>query len=153
MKELKTENCKFKEKENENNIKETNISSKYKKKTDKKIKNNQKNSRKKNNSPKIYSKSPTFQVNHQIHIIKQSNNINSNNANNNINNNIKSNLINQQMYILSQKNSYSNKRNHSHKNKHFSPKVSYYIHNIASKFEDMFKKISKLFQQHKTKKK
>ena len=152
MKELKTENCKFKEKENENNIKETNISSKYKKKTDKKIKNNQKNSRKKNNSPKIYSKSPTFQVNHQIHIIKQSNNINSNNANNNINNNIKSNLINQQMYILSQKNSYSNKRNHSHKNKHFSPKVSYYIHNIASKFEDMFKKYPNYFNSIKQRK-
>ena len=50
--------------------------------------NNKKNSRKKNNSPKIYSKSPTFQMNHQIHIIKPgtSTNNNSNNVNNNINN-------------------------------------------------------------------
>ena len=151
MKELKTETNKLKENENENNnTKETNISSKYKKKSDKKIKNNQKNSRKKNNSPKVYSKSPTFQMNHQIHIIKQGSNTN-NNTNNNIHN-IKSNIINQQMYILSQKNSYSNKRNNSHKNKHFSPKMSYYIHNIASKFEEMFKKYPNYFNSMKHRK-
>jgi hypothetical protein len=56
------------------------------------------------------------------------------------------------MYILSQKNSYSNKRNHSHKNKHFSPKVSYYIHNIASKFEEMFKKYPNYFNSIKQRK-
>ena len=49
------------------------MTSKYKKQIDKKIKSNQNNSRKKNNSPKIYSKSPTYQVNHQIKIIKQNN--------------------------------------------------------------------------------
>ena len=150
MKELKTEANKHKENENDNNItKETNISSKYKKKNDKKIKNIKKNSRKKNNSPKIYSKSPTFQMNHQIHIIKQSNNMNNNS---NTNNNIKTNLINQQMCILSQKNSYSNKRNNSNKNKHFSPKMSYYIHNIASKFEEMFKKYPNYFNSMKHRK-
>ena len=160
MKELKTKSYKMKEKDidNENdNTQDNKITSKYKKKTDKKIKNNnnQKNSRKKNNSPKIYSKSPTFQINHQIHIIKSGNNINNNNNNNNINhinNNIKTNLINPQMYILSQKNSYSNKRNNSHKNSHFSPKMSYYIHNIASKFEEMFKKYPIYFNSMKHKK-
>ena len=156
MKELKTDANIYKEIDNDNN-KETNISSKYKKKSEKKVMNNKKNSRKKNNSPKIYSKSPTFQMNHQIHIIKPGTSTNSNNNNvnnnmNNINNNINSNLINQQMYILSQKNSYTNKRNNSNKNKHFSPKMSYYIHNIASKFEEMFKKYPVYFNSIKHRK-
>jgi len=157
MKELKTDNNINKQKDiNENeNIKDMNISSKFRKTKEKKIKRNQNNSRKKNNSPKIYSKSPTFQINHQIHIIKSGNSISTNNTNNNINNitnNIKNNLINPQMYILSQKNSYSNKRNNSHKNKHFSPKMSYYIHNIASKFEEMFKKYPNYFNSMKHRK-
>ena len=157
MKELKTDNNINKQKDiNENeNIKNMNISSKFRKTKEKKIKRNQNNSRKKNNSPKIYSKSPTFQINHQIHIIKSGNSISTNNTNNNINNitnNIKNNLINPQMYILSQKNSYSNKRNNSHKNKHFSPKMSYYIHNIASKFEEMFKKYPNYFNSMKHRK-
>ena len=156
MKELKTEANIYKE--NENIItKETNVSSKYKKKSEEKVMINKKNSRKKNNSPKIYSKSPTYQMNHQIHIIKpvtsiNNNNINVNNNINNINNNIKSNLISQQMYILSQKNSYTNKRNNSNKNKHFSPKMSYYIHNIASKFEEMFKRYPIYFNSIKHRK-
>ena len=157
MKELKTDNNINKQKDiNENeNIKDMNISSKFRKTKEKKIKRNQNNSRKKNNSPKIYSKSPTFQINHQIHIIKSGNSISTNNTNNNINNitnNIKNNLINPQMYILSQKNSYSNKRNNSHKNKHFSPKMSYHIHNIASKFEEMFKKYPNYFNSMKHRK-
>ena len=157
VKELKTDNNINKQKDiNENeNIKNMNISSKFRKTKEKKIKRNQNNSRKKNNSPKIYSKSPTFQINHQIHIIKSGNSISTNNTNNNINNitnNIKNNLINPQMYILSQKNSYSNKRNNSHKNKHFSPKMSYYIHNIASKFEEMFKKYPNYFNSMKHRK-
>ena len=154
MKELKTEGNKYEQNNINKNIKDINISSKYKKKSDKKIKNNQKNSRKKNNSPKIYSKSPTFQINHQIHIIKSGNSINNNTNNNlnNITNNIKNNLINPQMYILSQKNSYSNKRNNSHKNKHFSPKMSFYVHNIASKFEEMFKKYPNYFNSMKHRK-
>ena len=157
MKELKTDNNINKQKDiNENeNIKNMNISSKFRKTKEKKIKRNQNNSRKKNNSPKIYSKSPTFQINHQIHIIKSGNSISTNNTNNNINNitnNIKNNLINPQMYILSQKNSYSNKRNNSHKNKHFSPKMSYYIHNIAYKFEEMFKKYPNYFNSMKHRK-
>ena len=86
---------------------------------------------KKNISPKIHSKSPTFQMKHQIQVIKSSNN--------NLNNNC--NLISPQMYILSQKNSHSKKKNNSHKNKiYFSPKPNYYLNNIASKFEEMFKK-------------
>ena len=155
MKELKTDNNINKQKDINENIKDMNISSKFRKTKEKKIKRNQNNSRKKNNSPKIYSKSPTFQINHQIHIIKSGNSISTNNTNNNINNitnNIKNNLINPQMYILSQKNSYSNKRNNSHKNKHFSPKMSYYIHNIASKFEEMFKKYPNYFNSMKHRK-
>ena len=155
MKELKTENNIHKQDDINENIKDINISSKFRKKKDKKIKKTQNNSRKKNNSPKIYSKSPTFQINHQIHIIKSGNSISTNNTNNNVNsitNNIKNNLINPQMYILSQKNSYSNKRNNSHKNKHFSPKMSYYIHNIASKFEEMFKKYPNYFNSMKHRK-
>ena len=152
MRELKTEIYPIKEKELNDITKETNISSKYHKKSDKKIKN-QKNSRKKNNSPKIYSKSPTYQINHQIHIIKPGTSVNNNTSNsNNINTNIKNNLINQQMYILSQKNSYSNKRNNSNKNKHFSPKMSYYMHNIASKFDEMFKKYPNYFNSMKHRK-
>ena len=153
MKELKTEtedNINNKENinnSNNNKIKEKNLTSKYKKQIDKKIKSNQNYSRKKNNSPKIYSKSPTYQVNHQIKIIKQNNIINNSNTNN-----IKVNIANQKMFILSQKNSYSNKRNNSHKNKHFSPKMSYYIHNIASKFEEMFKKYPNYFNSIKHKK-
>ena len=153
MKELKTEtedNINNKENinnSNNNKIKEKNLTSKYKKQIDKKIKSNQNYSRKKNNSPKIYSKSPTYQVNHQIKIIKQNNIINNSNTNN-----IKVNITNQKMFILSQKNSYSNKRNNSHKNKHFSPKMSYYIHNIASKFEEMFKKYPNYFNSIKHKK-
>ena len=155
MKELKTDNNINKKDDMHEKVKDINISSKFRKKKDKKIKRNQNNSRKKNNSPKIYSKSPTFQINHQIHIIKSGNSISTNNTNNNINNitnNIKNNLINPQMYILSQKNSYSNKRNNSHKNKHFSPKMSYYIHNIASKFEEMFKKYPNYFNSMKQRK-
>ena len=155
MKELKTDNNINKQKDINENIKDMNISSKFRKTKEKKIKRNQNNSRKKNNSPKIYSKSPTFQINHQIHIIKSGNSISTNNTNNNINNitnNIKNNLINPQMYILSQKNSYSNKRNNSHKNKHFSPKMSYYIHNIAYKFEEMFKKYPNYFNSMKHRK-
>ena len=155
MKELKTDNNINKQKDINENIKDMNISSKFRKTKEKKIKRNQNNSRKKNNSPKIYSKSPTFQINHQIHIIKSGNSISTNNTNNNVNsitNNIKNNLINPQMYILSQKNSYSNKRNNSHKNKHFSPKMSYYIHNIASKFEEMFKKYPNYFNSMKHRK-
>ena len=155
VKELKTDNNINKKNDINENIKDINISSKFRKTKDKKIKKNQNNSRKKNNSPKIYSKSPTFQINHQIHIIKSGNSISTNNTNNNINNitnNIKNNLINPQMYILSQKNSYSNKRNNSHKNKHFSPKMSYYIHNIASKFEEMFKKYPNYFNSMKHRK-
>ena len=155
MKELKTDNNINKQKDINENKKDMNISSKFRKTKEKKIKRNQNNSRKKNNSPKIYSKSPTFQINHQIHIIKSGNSISTNNTNNNINNitnNIKNNLINPQMYILSQKNSYSNKRNNSHKNKHFSPKMSYYIHNIASKFEEMFKKYPNYFNSMKHRK-
>ena len=83
MKELKKENTK-----NEKNSK----SKKKKTKT-------QRNSRK-NHSPKIHSKSPTFQINHQIQVIKST----SNNINNNYN------LISRQMYILSQKNSCSKKK-------------------------------------------
>ena len=63
MKELKTEsyNNNGNNKEvidinNNNNKRKKNMTSKYQKKTDKKIKANQTNSRKKNNSPKIYSK-------------------------------------------------------------------------------------------------
>ena len=117
MKELKKEN-----KKKENNSK----SKKKKTKT-------QRNSRK-NHSPKIHSKSPTFQIKHQINAIKSTgNNINNNNYN----------LISPQMYILSQKNSCSKKKNHSHhihKNKiYFSPKSNCY-YNIALKFEEMFKK-------------
>ncbi len=115
MKELKKENTK-----NEKNSK----SKKKKTKT-------QRNSRK-NNSPKIHSKSPTFQINHQKHVIKST----SNNINNNYN------LISRQMYILSQKNSCSKKKNHSHSHKnkiYFSPKSNCY-YNIALKFEEMFKK-------------
>ena len=154
MKELKTEGNIVKEKELDGNTKDINISSKYKKKSDKKIKNSQKNSRKKNNSPKMYSKSPTFQINHQIQIIKPGTSLNNNTSStkNNINNNIKNNLINQQMYILSQKNSYSNKRNNSNKNKHFSPKMSYYIQNIASKFDEMFKRYPNYFNSMKHRK-
>ena len=116
MKELKKEN-----KKKENNSK----SKKKKTKT-------QRNSRK-NHSPKIHSKSPTFQINHPMNAIKS--------TGNNINNNY--NLISPQMYILSQKNSCSKKKNHSHhshKNKiYFSPKSNCYF-NIALKFEEMFKK-------------
>ena len=39
-----------------------------KKKSEEKVMINKKNSRKKNNSPKIYSKNPTYQMNHQIHM-------------------------------------------------------------------------------------
>ena len=58
MKELKTDNNINKQKDiNENeNIKDMNISSKFRKTKEKKIKRNQNNSRKKNNSPKYSSK-------------------------------------------------------------------------------------------------
>ena len=91
---------------------------------------------KKNNSPKIHSKSPTFQIHHQIQLIKSTNN----NSNNNYN------LISPQMYILSQKNSYLSKKSNSHKNKiYFSPKRNYYFNNISSKFEEMLKKYPNYF--------
>ena len=123
MKELKNDN------KNNNN----NNDSKSKKKNNKT--KTQRNSRK-NNSPKIHSKSPTFQIHHQIQVIKS--------TNNNINNNY--NLISPQMYILSQKNSYSKKKNNSHKNKiYFSPKSSCYFNNVASRIEEMFKKYQNYF--------
>ena len=116
MKELK--------KDNKNNT------SKNKKKNSKT--KTQRNSRK-NNSPKIHSKSPTYQMSHQIQLIKS--------TNNNINNNYNYNLISPQMYIMSQKNSHSKNKNNSHKNKiYFSPKPNYYLNNIVSKFEEVFKK-------------
>ena len=92
----------------------------------------QRNSRK-NNSPKIHSKSPTFHLKHQIQVIKS--------TNNNLNNNCNCNLISPQMYFLSQKTTHSKKKNNSHKNKIYnSPKPNYYLNNIASKFEEIFKK-------------
>ena len=84
----------------------------------------QRNSHKINNSPKIQSKSPSYQLNHQIQVIKS--------TNNNINNNCYYNLISPKMYILSQKSSYSKKGN-----KH---KLNYNFNNITSKFEEIFKK-------------
>ena len=69
---------------------------------------------------KIICSKSSFQINHQIYII--GNSISNNNTNNNINritNNIKNNLINIQMLILSQKNSYTYKRNNIYKNKYF----------------------------------
>ena len=78
----------------------------------------------KNNSPKIQSKSPSYQIHHQIQVIKS--------TNNNINNNCYYNLISPKMYILSQKSSYSKK-----KNKH---KLNYNFNNITSKFEEILKK-------------
>ena len=123
MKELKNDN------KNNNN----NNDSKSKKKNNKT--KTQRNSRK-NNSPKIHSKSPTFQIHHQIQVIKS--------TNNNLNNNY--NLISPQMYILSQKNSYSKKKNNSHKNKiYFSPKSSCYFNNVESRIEEMFKKYQNYF--------
>ena len=125
MKELKKEN---ESKTNKNNSKSKKKNSKNK---------TQRNVRK-NNSPKIHSKSPTFQIHHQIQVIKS--------TNNNINNNYNYNLISPQMYILSQKNSYSKKKNNSHKNKiYFSPKPNYYFNNISSKFEEMLKKYPNYF--------
>ena len=111
-------------KENKNN------SSKNKKKNTKT--KTQRNSGK-DNSPKVHSKSPTFQMKHQIQVIKS--------TNGNLNSNYNCNLISPQLYILSHKNSHSKKKNNSHKNKiYFSPKPNYYLNNIASKFEEMFKK-------------
>ena len=116
---------------NENKI-NNHINSKSKKKNNKT--KTQRNS-KKNNSPKIHSKSPTFQIHHQIQLIKSTNNTNNN-----------YNLISPQMYILSQKNSYLTKKNNSHKNKiYFSPKRNYYFNNISSKFEEMLKKYPNYF--------
>ena len=106
-------------------------------------KNKTQRNSKKNHSPKIYSKSPTFQIHHQIQLIKSTNN---NTSNNNYN------LISPQMYILSQKNSYLTKKNNSHKNKlYFSPKRNYYFNNISSKFEEMFKKYPNYFFKIKQK--
>ena len=124
---------------NENN---NNISNDKKK--DAKTKT-QRNSRK-NNSPKLHSKSPTFQMHHQMQVIKSNNN----NINNNYSNN--HNLISPQMYILSQKNSHSKKKSNSHKNRiYFSPKPSCFFNNIASKFEEMFKKYPNFFIRIKQK--
>ena len=115
----------MKELKKENNKKKSHSKSKKKNSKTKTQRNSHKN-----HSPKIHSKSPTFQIHHQIHAIKS--------TNNNINNNY--NLISPQLYILSQKNSYPKKKNHSHKNKiYFSPKQSCY-YKIASRFEEMFKK-------------
>jgi len=111
-------------KENKNN---------YSKNKEQNAKNKTQRNSRKNNSPKIHSKSPTFQMKHQIQVIKS--------TNNNLNSNYNSNLISPQIYILSQKNSHSKKKNNSHKNKiYFSPKPNYYLNNIISKFEEMFKK-------------
>ena len=116
LKELKKENKNNSSKNNKQNTKTK----------------TQRNSRK-DNSPKVHSKSPTFQMKHKIQVIKS--------TNNNLNNNYNCNLISPQMYILSQKNSHSKKKNNSHKNRiYFSPKPNYYLNNIASKFEEMFKK-------------
>ena len=133
MKELKKE---IKKKNNDNN------DSKSKKKISK---NKTQRLSRKNDSPKIHSKSPTFQIHHQIQVIKSiNNNINNNNNNHN--------LISPQMYILSQKNSYSKKKNNSYKNRiYFSPKSSCHFNNIATKIEEMFKKYPNYFIQKKQK--
>ena len=119
--------------------KENKINTSKNKKKNSKTKT-QRNSRK-NNSPKIHSKSPTFQIQHKMQVIKS--------TNNNLNN---YNLISPQMYILSQKNSHSKKKNNSHKNKIYcSPKPSCFFNNIASKFEEMFKKYPNFFIRIKQK--
>ena len=118
---------------NDNKDNNNNMNSRSKKNNKTKTQRNSK----KNHSPKIHSKSPTFQIHHQIQLIKStSNNTNNNNYN----------LISPQMYILSQKNSYLTKKNNSHKNKiYFSPKRNYYFNNISSKFEEMLKKYPNYF--------
>ena len=112
-----------------------NNNSKSKKENNNKTKT-QRNSHK-NNSPKIQSKSPSYQIHHQIQVIKS--------TYNNINNNCYYNLISPKMYILSQKSSYSKKGN-----KH---KLNYNFNNITSKIEEIYKKnqnIKVSQKKHKT---
>ena len=134
MKELKKE----KAKKNHNN--NNDIDSKSKKKISK---NKTQRISRKNDSPKVHSKSPTSQIHHQIQVIKSTNNnLNSNNYN----------LINPQMYILSQKNSCSKKKNNSYKNKiYFSPKSNCHFNNVANRIEEMFKKYPNYFIRIKQK--